>query len=145
MASGSASTGDIATSASALILETPNPLDLSIEDLEGLAAHMQSAMAAADEANPFPVKVRGNEPLGAGNQLIDYLHLFLPNAEFIRQTAFTTVIATATVFMRGRFKRKHESRRPRQINIYGPDGELLRVIKLMSEDAAPESSEPDGE
>jgi hypothetical protein len=141
MASDSAPAGIVAVSAGTLILETPNPLDLSIEDLEELAAHIQRVMAG-DGLSSVPVKVRGNEPLGAGNQLIDYLHMFLPNAEFIKQTAFTTVIAAATIFMRGRFKRKHESRRQRQINIYGPDGELVRIIKLMSEDAEPESSGP---
>ena len=142
MTSGSAPLGDDVGSEVPLILETPNPLDLSVRDLEELAADLERVMAA-NGLGGVPVKARGNEPLGAGNQLTDYLFIFLPNAEFIKETAFTAVIGAATVFMRKRFKRKHESRRPRQIDVYGSDGKLLRTFKLISEDAEPEQSDPD--
>jgi hypothetical protein len=142
MTSGSAPVGGIVGPGRALILQTPNPLDLSVEDLEGLVADLEKAMAASG-INNVPVKAMGNEPLGVGNQLIDHLFLFLPDAEFIKQTAFTTVIAAATVFMRGRFKRKHESGRPRQIAVYDPDGKLLKIFRLTSEDAQLEQFEPD--
>lgn len=142
MIPGSAPLGDDAGSEVPLILETPNPLDLSVRDLEELAADLENVMAA-NGLSGVPVRVRGNEPLGAGNQLTDYLFMFLPNAEFIKETAFTAVIGAATVFMRKRFKRKHESRRPRQIDVYGPDGKLLTTFKLTSENAESEQSDPD--
>jgi hypothetical protein len=89
------------------------------------------------------VKVRGNEPLGSGNQFTDFLVLILPNAEFIKETAFTAIIGSSIAFMRRRFKRKHESRRPREIQVHGPDEQLIVVIKLTSEDAEPEWSNPE--
>jgi hypothetical protein len=142
MISGSAPLGDDERSEGTLILETPNPLDLSVRELEELAADLESVMAA-NGLSGVPVKARGNEPLGAGNQLTDYLFILLPNVEFLKETAFNAVIGTAIFFMRKRFKKKHESRRLRQIEVYGPDGKLLKTFKLISEDAGPEQSDPD--
>lgn len=139
MASGSAQPGDDVGS---LVLETPNPLDLSVTELEELAADLEGVMAA-NGLSGVPVRARGNEPLGAGNQLIDYVFVFLPNVEFLKETAFTAVIGTVIHFMRKRFKKKHESRRLRQIEVYGPDGKLLKTFKLISENAEPEESAPD--
>lgn len=144
MASGSAPLGDDVRFEGALVLETPNPLDLSVRELEELAADLDRVMAT-NGLSGVPVKARGNEPLGVGNQLTDYLFMFLPNAEFLKETAFNAVIGAAIVFMRKRFKRKHESRRLRQIDVYGPDGKLLTTFKLTSEDAEPEQSDPDGD
>lgn len=139
MASGSAQPRDDVGS---LVLETPNPLDLSITELEDLAADLEGVMAA-NGLSGVPVRARGNEPLGAGNQLIDYVFVFLPNVEFLKETAFNAVVGAVIYFMRKRFKKQHESRRPRQIEVYGPDGELLKTYRLMSEDAEPEESDPD--
>jgi hypothetical protein len=141
MASGSTPLGNGMGSEGALVLETPNPLDLSVRELEELAADLESVMAA-NGLSGVPVKARGNAPLGVGNELTDYLFMFLPNAEFLKETAFNAVIGTTIVFMRKRFKRKHESRRPRQVDVYGPDGKLLATFKLASEDAEPEQSGP---
>jgi hypothetical protein len=137
MASASAALGREASSMKALILQTSNPLDLSIEDLAELAERLERDMTTSGHGD-VPVKVRGNEPLGAGNQFTDFLILILPNAEFIKETAFTAIIGSSIAFMRRRFKRKHESRRPREIQVYGPDEQLKVVIKLTSEDAEPE-------
>lgn len=52
------------------------------------------------------------------------------------------MVGAVIIFMQKRFKKKHESRRPRQIEVYGPDGELLKIFKLISEDAEPEESDP---
>jgi hypothetical protein len=116
MASGSAPPGDAVWSERTLVLETPNPLDLSVVELEELAAELEGVMAA-NGLSGVPVRVRGNEPLGAGNQLIDYVFVFLPNAEFLKETAFNALIGTVIFFMRKRFKKKYESRRPRQIEV----------------------------
>jgi hypothetical protein len=142
MTSSSAPLGDVARPEGALILQTLNPLDLSLADLEELAAELERVMSS-NGLSGVPVKSAGNEPLGVGNQLTDYLIMILPNAEFIKETAFTAVVGAVTVFMRKRFKRKHESRRLRQIDVYGPDGKLLLTYKLTSEDAEPEQSGPD--
>jgi hypothetical protein len=136
--------GDDVGSGRALVLETPNPLDLSVAELQELAADLKDVMAA-NGLRGVPVSARGNEPLGAGNQLIDYLFIFLPSPEFLKETAFNAVMGAVIYFMRKRFKKKHESRRPRQIEVYGPDGELLKTFKLLSEDAQPEESGPAGD
>jgi hypothetical protein len=144
MASGSEPLGDDVGSNAALVLETPNPLDLSVSELEELAADLQRVMDAKGLSG-VSVRARANEPFGAGNQLTDYLFIFLPNAEFLKETAFNALIGAAIVFMRKRFKRKHESRRLRQIDVYGPDGKLRTTFRLTSEEAEPEQSDPGGD
>src|SRR5690348_15799663 len=108
-------------SANPLILETPNPLDLSLDDLRDLSAEIANTLVEHG-AGGIPVSVSGDEPLGAGNEFTEILNIILPNAEFIKETAFAAVIASATTFMRARFKRKHEGTRPRQINVHTPEG-----------------------
>ena len=119
-----------------LVLETPNPLDLSIEDLTELAVQLEGVVASSGPSG-VRVTVKGNEPLGAGNQLIDYLYVILPSIEFMKETAFVTVIASITTFMRRRFKRRHGGGRPRHIEIFGPDGRLVARVILEQEDAEP--------
>ena len=141
MAFESAPPSESVTSERTLVLETPNPLDLSIAELQELAANLEHAIAANGQSG-VSVRARGNEPLGAGNQLVDYLFIFLPDPEFLKEAAFNAVMASVIYFMRKRFKKKHESRRPREVQVYGPDGKLLKTFKLISEDAEPEESGP---
>ena len=80
MVSDYTASGGSAIPANMLVLETPNPLYLSVDDLEQLTTHIETAMAA-DTLNGVRVKVRGSEPLGAGNRLTDFSFVFLANAE----------------------------------------------------------------
>jgi hypothetical protein len=128
------------SSAGHLVLETLNPLDLSTDDLADLAAQLTDLMSASGPSE-LPVTVRGDEPLGAGNDWIDVLNIILPNAEFIKETIYTAVLTSAVTFMRKRFRRKHESTRPRKINIWRPDGQLVGTLILTDEDAEPQWSE----
>lgn len=118
-----------------LVLESPNPLDLSTDDLADLAAQLT-------DLSGLPVTVQGDEPLGAGNDWVDVLNIILPNAEYIKDTIFTAVLTSAAAFMRKRFQRKHESTRPRRIDLWAPDGQLMGTVLLTTADADPEWSEP---
>jgi hypothetical protein len=121
-------------SAGRLVLHTPNPLDLSIEDLNDLAKHLSDGVA--NNGHPdIQVSVDSYEPLGVGNHFVDQLYVILPHAEFMKDTIFATVVASVTGFMRNRFKRKHENKRPRKVYFFAPDGRLLGVFVLEDENA----------
>lgn len=117
-----------------LVLHTPNPLDLSADDLSGLAVELSDAIARNGRRD-LVITVDSYEPLGAGNHLIDFLYVILPHAEFMKDTIFTTVVASVTTFMQGRFKRKHESKRQRRVYFFAPDGRLLGAFVLEDENA----------
>ena len=116
-----------------LILDTPNRHDLSLADLGALASDLEAVLAEHTRRD-VDVVVSGEEPLGAGNNWIDQIFVVLPNAEFIKEAAFTGVVAAVTKFMRTRFKRPHEATRPRRISVQVPDGTVVVVVTLESED-----------
>jgi hypothetical protein len=123
-----------------LILETPNPKDLSTADLAELATELTDLMAANGQAGT-PVLFKGDEPLGAANSWVQFIDVILPSADFIKNTVYTALLASVTAFMRKRFRRKHESTRPRSVRVWAPDGRLLGTLTLSSADADPEWSE----
>jgi hypothetical protein len=122
------------SSTESLVLQTPNPLDLSIDDLEGLAAQVASVLAQSGWQD-MQVTVDAYEPLGAGNNLADILYIILPSAEFMKDTIFATVVASVTAFMQSRFKRKHESKRPRIVHFFDPDGSFLGSFVINEENS----------
>jgi hypothetical protein len=135
VASGSPSSNASFMPERRLVLHTPNPLDLSVPDLNDLAAQLSCALE--DSGNrEVQVSVDSYEPRGAGNHFIDQLYVILPHAEFMKDTIFATVVASVTGFMRNRFKRKHEHKRPRKVYFFTPDGRLAGVFVL--EDASSE-------
>jgi hypothetical protein len=123
-------------STEALVLETPNPLDLSVDDLSELANEIQAVL---DESNysELPIKVWSEPILGAANNFLDILYVFLPNADFFRDLVWAPVAAKIVNFMRKRFSRPHEAARTRIAYIYGPDGGILSSVKLRDEFADP--------
>lgn len=124
-----------------LVIETPNPLDLSIPELSELAAEI-TGLINAKRLSDVRVTVKGDDQFGAGNNWIDILQIILPSADFIKDTIYTAILSSATEFMRKRFKRKHEETRPRRIDVRAPDGRLLMTLTLATAEAQPEVSAP---
>jgi hypothetical protein len=123
-------------STEALILETPNPLDLSIADLSSLANEIEAVLEESNYAET-PIKVWSEPTLGAANNFLDILYVFLPNADFFRDLVWAQVVAKLIDFMRRRFSRPHETARTRITYIYGPDGRILSTVELRDEFADP--------
>jgi hypothetical protein len=117
----------------AIILETPNPYDISVEELEDLATSIRDAMRTTGDDND--VEVAPVEVHGAGVQAWDLIHIWLPDPEFMKEAAFTALMTTTGAFLRARFKKPKEEKRRRVIFIYGPDGKPLKEVEVL----------PDGE
>jgi hypothetical protein len=141
MASGSAVHENEVGSGRQLVLETRNTLDLSVDELAQLAAQLQELMAANGLSDVL-VTVKGDEPFGAGNDWFDVLHIILPHAEVMKDDVFAGMVALVVAYMRTRFKRKHESTRPRQIKVRTSDGRKVLEVTIDSPDADPEFSTP---
>lgn len=142
MAIDPAATGNAVPPGGQFILETRNTLDMPVEDLAQLGSQIKEVMAAND-LDSIAVAVKGNEPFGgAANPWIDILHVILPNAEAIKEDVFNGVIALCVAYMRTRFKRKHESTRPRQIRVRTPDGHPVLEISIDGPDDEAKFSTP---
>ena len=115
-----------------IVLRSTNELDLSAVDL----AELSHEMACAFPMNsPVQVEVDVLPSYGAGNGWIDTLLIWLPTAELIREHLYGPAMDAAVAFMKRRFSRKHESERPRQIQIlYGPDNRVLREVTMDTPD-----------
>jgi hypothetical protein len=111
-----------------LVLESRNYLDLSTDDLRELADDVSTSLADSGVVG-LRVTVKADEDLyGAGNIFVDALYVVLPNAEFIKETAFTAAVGLLTRFMRKRYLRKHEGKRPREVVfVDAAEHEILRI------------------
>ncbi len=125
-----------------LVLETPNPLDMSLDELAGLAKQIQEFLAA-NGLNDVSVTVRGEEPEGAGNYLLDILNIILPSAEAMKEDVFKGMVALTVAYMRTRFKKKYEGMRTRQIRFRLPNGVTVFEVTINSFDADPKFSTPE--
>lgn len=105
-----------------VILETSNPLDLSVEELEELARQLR----ALD--GELTVSVGMQEQRGAGVTFWDVLHFWIPEPEFMRDALYGYLIAQCQQALSARRKRKHQSNRPSSIIVHLPDGTVVDVI-----------------
>jgi hypothetical protein len=119
-----------------LVLETPNPLDLSTDDLSILADEIQAVLKESPYS-AIPINVWSEPALGTANSFLDILHVFLPNTDFFRDVVWAQVVAKLIDFMRKRFSRPHEAKRARIAYIYGPDGRILSSVELRDEFSDP--------
>ncbi|MFC5008712.1 hypothetical protein ACFPIJ_64220 [Dactylosporangium cerinum] len=125
-------------------LESLNPLDMTLEELADLSATMQKTLIQAS-CSDVEIEVRGENPHGAGHGWIDALEVVLPSAEFMKEAVWGGLLAAATAFMRSRFKRKHESKRPRQIRFYDSEGNHLGSINIDSAESDDQWTDPPSE
>jgi hypothetical protein len=105
-----------------LTLESGNEYDISTQELEELANEIEAATSHLE------VAVGHEEQVGAGVTLSEVLHVFLPSAEFVKDSMYTPVVGALVLFLRRRFKKRHEGQRKRVAILYGPDGAPLREV-----------------
>ena len=111
-----------------------------MEDLAPLVMQIQSALEGSGGDVPTVV-IYSEEPYGVANDFYEVLNVFLPNAEIIRTMVWSGIETGIIFFLKSRFKKPHEKRRPRKAFIYGPNGEILRSVTIESEDSDPKWDE----
>jgi len=112
-----------------LILETPNPFDITLTELEAVAIEMRLELKR--DGKKVDVEIAPVEVYGAGVQFWDLVHMWLPDAEFFKDTGFTIVGGVIARFMATRFRKPKEENRRRVIFVYGPDGEPICEIDVL--------------
>lgn len=105
-----------------VIIETPNPLDLTVPELEELARSLESIDARLD------VRVATQEQRGAGVTFWDVLHFWIPDLDFMRDALYGYLIGRCQEALAARRKRKHQERRPSSIIVHLSDGTVVDVI-----------------
>jgi hypothetical protein len=114
-----------------IVLEPGNAWEIPEVELRALA---EDVAGGGDE---LEVDLSYEQSEGAGVTLVEVLHVFLPSADFIKDSAYTFLISALGRHMRRRRDKPHNSQREQVAIIYGPDGEPLREVRLK-----PGGSEP---
>jgi hypothetical protein len=116
----------------AVLLETINPLDLTPDDLQELV-HLLSC-----EVPDVRFQIAYEDQHGGGVSWHEVLRIWLPNAEFIKDSIYTTLLTISIESMRRRFKRKHGSRRPKSIIVHDREtGKELASFVVYDVDSEP--------
>jgi hypothetical protein len=127
---------DIDSTDSAVLLETINPLDLTPDDLQELVDVLSR------EAPQVEYQIAYEDQYGGGVSWHEVLRVWLPNAEFIKDAIYTTLLTISIDAMRRRFKRKYGSRRPKSIIVHDrTTGRELASFVIHDVDSEPQSQE----
>jgi hypothetical protein len=112
-----------------LLLEPGNPYDITPGELEPVRAQMA-------RATPVRVAIAYQPHKGAGVTLVEVLNFWVPNAEFLRDEAYSVLLGMLIENMRRRFKRKHGAKRPKSIIVRDSarDGRVIETINIQAED-----------
>jgi hypothetical protein len=109
-----------------------NPLDLTPEKLDDLVKALEA------EFPEVTVSVEITEQRGYGVTWWEVLHVTLP---WVEGYAAGKAIDLAVSWASRRWKQEHETRerpRPISVTIYGPNGEVLKRVKVELPDGEPE-------
>jgi hypothetical protein len=119
-----------------LLLEPGNPYDITPEDLEPVRAQLARATQGR-------VAIAYQPHRGAGVTLVEVLNFWVPNADFLRDEAYSVLLGILIENMRRRFKKKHGGKRPKSIIVRDDerDGRVVEKITISAEDE-PEVREP---
>lgn len=125
---------DASRAQATVLLETINPLDLTPDDLQELADLLSR------ETPQLSYRVAYNDQHGGGVSWHEVLRIWLPNAEFIKNTIYTIILTESFASMRRRFQRKHSSRRPKSIIVHDMHtGNELAAFVIDDVEAEPRS------
>ena len=116
-------------------LRPQNPLDLQPEELEELAAAIRLALPDYD------VRIVAREQQGYGVTWWEVLHITVPWADLLdaaAKAAAGAILTQAIKWARSRFKKW--PKRPKYVAIHGPDGRILKSVRLKDAESEPEDS-----
>lgn len=123
-----------------IFLSPENDRDITLVELKELAREI--TMDTKSLSEPAHVFVGSTEEFGAGlswDEVLQVILPLLPTAEVFRDATIGIALDRTVSWMRKRFrKHPHERDRTRVIEVYNENGELLRIYRIIDEDAAPE-------
>jgi hypothetical protein len=94
------------------------------------------------EAPEMQCQIAYEDQYGGGVSWHEVLRIWLPNAEFIKNTICTTLITISIESMCQRFKRKHSSHRPKGIIVHDREiGKKLASFTIYDAESEPEPQE----
>jgi hypothetical protein len=108
---------------------------LTVEELRDLATSIVGRIGT--QTSDYTIRYAAAPQHGAATRWIDVLEVFLPSAEFLRDSLWTIILAETVRKMRSRFAKPHEGKRERRIVVYDSDGQPLRQYTLWSADGEP--------
>lgn len=120
-----------------VLLEPSNPFDLTAEELAGLVGELERTL------DDVEVRLAHDEPVGAGVTLDEVLHVWLPSAEFAKETAYDVLLGAVGAFLRDRFKRRHGKNRRKVVTIHDQNGEEVGVLVFAAADSPAVEEDPD--
>ena len=120
-----------------IILEPGNPLDLRRDKLEPL----MNAILELDSS--YEVRLAFNDQRGYGVTWWQVLHVWLPWAGVaLGGAAAKKIVELAIDWAHHRLKGDEPNHRPRSVSIYGPDGQILKQIRVDHSGHEEQSDEP---
>lgn len=120
-----------------ILIEPQNPLDLTTEQLEDLAQSLRGIDASYD------VRFAYREQKGYGVTWWEVLYIWLPwigvaAGAIAGEKAVEKIVELSIDWARRRFKKEGEQKRPKYVAILGPDGKVLKSVRLNDEAQEPE-------
>jgi hypothetical protein len=106
-----------------IIIESQNPNDIQKDDLFDVAEKI-------NKETEIVVTFGSREQVGYGVTWYEVLHVWLPDAG---KVLLGTVLKELIFWARDRMKKKSKTR-PKSINIYGPNGEVLKSVVIKNQD-----------
>lgn len=108
-----------------IVLHTVNPLDIPPEELFDLADLLRNICPECE------VEVTSGDQRGVAVTLWEVVHLYIPWHD-ITVGVSSAVVTTVISFFRDRFKK--EPKRPKAIPIFGPNGKIMKEVKLKDQE-----------
>jgi hypothetical protein len=122
----------------AVLLETNNPLDVTPEDLDGLADLLEAAEPGAR------VEIGYEDQYGSGVTGHEVLLFWIPNAEAIRDGLYVALITACLGWLRERSKRKPSEHRTKSLTVYDAStGKPIRRWILKDAESEPTEEQPE--
>lgn len=125
-----------------VILIPENDRDITRAELAELAGILKGDLL--NDGFQVDVIVTSTEEFGAGlswDEVLNVVIPLLPSMDETRGAIVGIILERTLSWMRARFRRRpDEAERSRVIRVYSPDGSLVTIIELDSEDGTPRVS-----
>ena len=117
-----------------LILEPLNILEFDEEELRELVDQLTCVLQAEGHER-IAVRYAYDPPIGVANSFSDRLNVFLPDPEFLKDTAWAAVWAAIRGFMKKRHNKPGEARRTRVVDLFDGKGNPIKKVEVPDTDS----------
>jgi hypothetical protein len=125
------------TVANEIVLESINPYDLTPEELNTLAQDIRDSVPGVSVAVGF------EEEEGSGVTWVQAIHMFLPDAEFWKDAAYSQICAAVFKFYKKRRTEEHQTNRVHNLVVHDEEGNTLEILSLKPGEDEPQVLPPD--